>query len=220
MKPILFSVCLLVGLTACSGPPAKTSVSGAGLASVAKARRPAGTTGIYWPDTQVFPNFAPVGTLDVVESAGRASDEITLLVTLQGLVNRQQPRIWVLDDSERKRFWLDQLGVATTPASGPLPLILKYRSEIQGIVVYDEGQGDTVNLATAMAGIQNGIVASPALAAVLSAAPYQLPVLADLRNNHFAGKLAVYRYELEQFGALASHRLLIGLNPAAHVGSL
>jgi hypothetical protein len=143
------------------------------------------------------------------------------MVTLEGLVNRRQPRIWIEQpDREPSHFWLDQFGVATTPVSDYRSLILKYRSEIQGIVVYDEGQRDSVNLATAMAGIQNGIVASPRLAPMLSAAPYSLPVLADLRNNRFAGKLAVYRYELEQFRARASNRLLIGLDPAVHVGSL
>jgi hypothetical protein len=173
-----------------------------------------------WPDSQVFPTFGPVRNLDVVEIAGRSNGEITLLVTLQGLVNRTQPRIWVLENSERKRFWLDQLGATTTGVAGPLPLITKYRNEIAGIVVYDGAQPDTVNVATTIAGVESAIVAPPELVTVLTAAPYSLPVVADLRTNHFTGKLDAYRYELAQYGSRATHRLVIGLDPTKHVGSL
>jgi GxGYxYP_N second domain len=57
-------------------------------------------------------------------------------------------------------------------------------AEIAGIVIYDTALIDTVNLATAIAGIENGLVASPAQATVLMAAPYNLPVIADLQTNH------------------------------------
>jgi hypothetical protein len=48
---------------------------------------------------------------------------------------------------------------------------------------------------------------------VLTAAPYSLPVIADLRTNHFASANDVYQYELTTYGARASTRLIIGLDP-------
>src|SRR5207249_128176 len=45
-------------------------------------------------------------------------------------------------------------------------------------------------------------------------------VLADLRTNHFASRLDVYQYELDHYGGNATHRLMVGLNPGVHVGSL
>jgi hypothetical protein len=170
-------------------------------------------TGLTWPQDQVFPSFGTIADLDVVDLAGLAKDQITLLVTLEGLVNRTRPRIYVLDGAEGKRFWLDQLGVSTHEVSDPLVLVSKYASEIGGIVIYDDTQIDTLNLATTLAGLQGGVVASPALAPTLTAAPYHLNVLADLRTNHFASKLDVYAYQLDQLGGAATHRLIIGLNP-------
>jgi hypothetical protein len=171
------------------------------------------TTGLSWPSSQAFPSFAPLADLDVIDSAGRPADEQTLIVTLEGLVNRTQPRIYVLDGGEGKRFWLDQLGVTTRDVADSFALITKYLGEIAGIAIYDPAQPDTINLATTIAGLQGGVVASPALAQRLTTAPFALPVLADLRNNHFASKLDVYQYELDHYAATATHRLIIGLNP-------
>ena len=171
--------------------------------------------GLSWPPSQTFPSFGPVGALDVVDLTGMANDQQTLFVTLAGLVNRTQPRIYTLDGGgEGKTFWLDKLGVTSTVSSDPFALVTKYQAEISGLVVYDPAQPDTINLATTVAGVRDGIVASPDLAATLGAAPYQLPVLVDLRANHFASKVAVYQYELDQYAAGATHRLICGLDPA------
>jgi hypothetical protein len=176
--------------------------------------------GLTWPATQTFPSFGPVGALDVIDVSGIAGDQQALVLTLQGLVNRWQPRIYVQNnDGEGKSFWLAKLGVTTTVVATPLALVAKYQSEVKGIVIYDDTLADTINLATVIAGQKGGVVASPSLATTLTAAPYSLPVLADLRTNHFASKLAVYQYELANYSTLASHRLIIGLNPAI-TGSL
>ncbi|HEY2509368.1 MAG TPA: hypothetical protein VGI39_00805, partial [Polyangiaceae bacterium] len=111
-------------------------------------------------------------------------------------------------------FWLDKINVPKTVVANPITLVAKYKSEIAGVVVYDPALIDTVNLATTIAGIQGGIVASPTLADTLTAAPYSLPILADLRTQHFATASDVYTYELTNYQAKASNRLLIGLDPA------
>jgi hypothetical protein len=171
--------------------------------------------GLTWPPSQAFPSFAPIGALDVIDLNPLANDRRTLMVTLAGLINRTRPRIYTTDDGgEGKTFWLDKVGAtSTTMFSDPFALVTKYRAEFKGIVIYDDAQADTINLATTIAGQRDGIVASPAVAAILTAAPYQLPVLDDLRVNHFANKLAVYQYELDHYSAAATHRLIIGLNP-------
>jgi hypothetical protein len=170
--------------------------------------------GINWPPGQIFPIFAAPGVLDVVQSGGRAVDMISLIVTLQGTVNKTQPRIFVDDGGSSTRLWLKELHAATNAVSDPLTLVTKYRTEIAGIVIDDAALADTLDLATTIAGQKGGIVASPSLATTLAAAPYSLPVLADLRTNHFTTKLAVYQYELDHYAAGANHRLIIGLTPA------
>jgi hypothetical protein len=145
---------------------------------------------------------------------GGTPEQDYLYLSLQGLINRTKTRIHLQDGApEGPTFWLDKINVPKTAVRDPLTLIVKYRSEIAGIVIYDTALIDTVNLATAIAGIENGLVASPAQATVLTAAPYNLPVLADLRTNHFASANAVYEYELATYGTRASTRLIIGLNP-------
>jgi hypothetical protein len=181
------------------------------------------TTGLSWPPGQIFPTFAPIGTLDVLRTSaaatdgGFSADVLTLVTTLQGLVNRTLPRIYIDDSansSSPTTLWLHEMQVATNPVTDPLSLVTKYKAEIAGIVIDDDTVPDTLNLACTIAGIQGGIVASPTLAATLTAAPYNLPVLADLRTNHFASKLGVYQYELTNYAPQATHRLICGLTPS------
>ncbi len=162
-----------------------------------------------------FPSFASIGALDVVDLTALSADRQTLAVTLAGLVNRTRPRVYCEDGGgEGKTFWPDKIDASSkTAVADPLALVAKYKDEIAGIVIYDGAQADTINLATVIAGQKNGIFASPALAPTLTAAPYSLPVLADLRTNAFASKLDVYQYELDHWSAGATHRLIIGLNP-------
>ena len=131
-------------------------------------------------------------------------------MTLQGLVNKTQPRIYVGASTD---LWLEQLDASTNPVTDPLTLVTKYASEISGIVIYDETLMDTLNLATTIAGVEGGIVSSPELAPTLTAAPYSLPVIADLRTNHFATNVDVYQYELDNYASKTTHRLIVGLEP-------
>jgi hypothetical protein len=83
----------------------------AGLTGCGRPSRPeVPALKIAWPESQVFPAFGPVRTLDVVEGTGRPNDEVTLLVTLQGLINRTEPRIWVLDSGN----YSQEITTATT----------------------------------------------------------------------------------------------------------
>ena len=170
---------------------------------------------ITWPASQQFPSFAPVGPLDVIDAPGRPNDALTMLVTLQGVVNRTAPRIYVSDGGAGDRLWLAELAVPATHVSDPFALVAKYRDEVAGIVIYDDAQPDTLNLATTIAGQSSAIVASPALAATLTARALRpagrSPICA---TNHFASKLEVYQYELDHYSARATHRLIIGLTPS------
>ncbi len=173
-------------------------------------------TGLTWPPGQVFPTFPPITALDVVDLGPLTADQQTLFVTLAGLVNRTTPRIYTLSngDGEGKTFWLDKMPYTKNSIANPYTLLTKYQSEIKGIIVYDDTQMDTINLATTIAGQTNAVVASPAQATLLTAAPYSLAILVDLRTNKFTTKLAIYQYEYDLYSAGATHRLICGLNPA------
>jgi hypothetical protein len=211
---------LALALIGCGASPNISPIP-ADAASVADAAPDASIDaapplGLNWPAGQSFPSFAPFWTLDVVDLDGAMPDEVTLIVTLAGVVNKRQPRIYpAKGEAEGKTFWLDKLGATQNAVANRLSMLTKYASEVAGIVVTDDAQPDTINLATTLAGVHGGVVASPRLAAQLTAAPYNLPVLADLRTNHFTSKLAVYQYALAQLGGTqTTTRLIVGLNPA------
>ncbi|WNG17530.1 hypothetical protein [Cystobacter fuscus] len=173
--------------------------------------------GLSWPANQVLPSFtAPAATLDVMDLTAASQDDAALFTTLKGLVNRTQPRIFTYDTAVRgqdgRYGWLNSLGLGYTDVADNWSLLSKYRSEVAGIVVYDTAVPDTLNLATTIAGLGNGVVASPALVARLTSAPYNLPILVDLRGR-FTTKLQVYQYLYDNYWSQVTHRVLIGLAP-------
>src|SRR5262249_55749755 len=125
----------------------------------------------------------------------QADDELVLFASLKGIVNATQPRIFSFEGdafAEGSHTWLQSLGLNWNEVSDNWSLIGKYRNELAGIIVYENAQPDTVNLATTLAGKKKALVVAPSLVARLTGAPYNLPVLLDLRGQ-FADKLAVYQ---------------------------
>lgn len=151
------------------------------------------------------------------------SEDAVLFTTLKGLVNKTQPRIYSYDantvNSEGKYTWLNALNLNYSEVSDNMTMITKYRNEISGIVVYDDNYTDTINLATTIAGVRNAIVAAPSQVSMLTSSPYNLPILIDLRGQ-FTSKLQIYQYLYNNYWSSCTHRVLVGLNPDAHKGTI
>ena len=148
--------------------------------------------------------------------------EMYLFASLKGIVNRTQPRIFSYEGdafAEGQYTWLQSLGLNWNEPADKWSLITKYRSELSGLIVYDPAQIHTVNLATMLAKDRKALIASPALLARLTSAPYNLPVLLDLRGQ-FTSKLQVYQTIYNTYWPNLDHRLLIGLDPDLHKASL
>ncbi len=165
---------------------------------------------VTWPSDQILPSFSTTATtLDYPHPAN--SDETTLFASLKGVVNATQPRI-VTYEGDSVVPWMTALGYSYVQPADNWTLITKYLSEIPGLIVYDTAQPDTLNLATTIAGQRHALVAPPSLVARLTAAPYSLPILVDLRGQ-YTSKLAVYQALYNNYWSGSTHRLLIGLNP-------
>ncbi|HZI31988.1 MAG TPA: GxGYxYP domain-containing protein, partial [Candidatus Binatia bacterium] len=167
---------------------------------------------INWPDNQLLPAFSkPASKLDCIDVSSASSAEMDLFASLEGIVNRTQPRIACVSsvDGEGKFTWLDlhNLSYAVTNGYG---VILKYRSDLTGLVVTDPGQPDTLNLATTIAGVNNQLICDPSLLATLTNAPYNLPIGEDLRGR-FSNKYQVYGYLYTNYWPQCTHRILTGL---------
>lgn len=152
-----------------------------------------------------------------------ATAEKYLFASLKGIVNRKQPRIFSYEGdaaAEGPYTWLQSLGVSYTDnKTNTWNVLTKYLSEVSGLIVYDPAQIHTVNLATRLASDRNALIAAPSLLQKLTAAPYNLPVLEDLRGK-YDSKIQVYQTLYDNFWPQTDHRLLIGLNPSAHKASL
>lgn len=150
------------------------------------------------------------------------SDEMYLFASLKGIVNKTQPRIFSYEGdafAEGPYTWLQSLNLSWTEPASKWDLITKYRSELSGLIVYDPTQIHTVNLATMLAKDYGAIIASPSLLPQLTGAPYNLPVLLDLRGQ-YSSKLQVYQAMYNTYWPARDKRLLIGLDPNAHKAAL
>lgn len=181
---------------------------------------------ITWPQGQLLPSFpAPAQTQDLIYLNNNTDAEMYLFSSLKGLVNRTQPRIFSYEGdafAEGAFTWLNSLNIKynnITTNSGTWDLLIKYRSEISGLIVYDTAQIHTVNLATRLAKDYNALIASPELLSRLTSAPYNFPILLDLRGQ-FTSKQQIYQYIFDNYWENTDKRILIGLDPILHKASL
>jgi hypothetical protein len=175
--------------------------------------------GISWPQGQALPRFAAPKRLDVTDITTLSGDEKLLLGTLQGVVNRTLPRVYLIGDDatggEGPTTWLDAIGVPYTTHDDAWRLVEKYRSSVRGVICFDPDVPDSINVATTLAGLENAVVASPAIAERLTA-DYGLKVLEDLRGR-FASRIEAYTWQFEHLWSRTTHRMLVGLPPQRDV---
>jgi hypothetical protein len=121
------------------------------------------------------------------------------------LVNRTKPRVYCILN-RKDRFWLEWMTKtgrvqSTKDVADAFALLARYRSEVQGVVVTDPALPATRNVATMAAGVLDGAIESPRLAARLG-----LPVLADLRGRWRKSAYA-YRWAYDSLWDRMSHRV-------------
>jgi hypothetical protein len=175
---------------------------------------------ISWPTDQFLPTLPTCAYgLDSMNLTNATNEEKSLFTSLKGIVNKSQPRIYSCENNSDAYGWVLALGLSANDISNNYNLITKYRGELSGIVVYDDTQIDTLNLATTIAGCKNALVAAPSMVSLLTSAPYNLPIVADLRGQ-FTSKLQVYQYLYDNYYPQLTHKVLVGLDPNGIKGAL
>ncbi|WP_372628961.1 GxGYxYP domain-containing protein [Cohnella sp.] len=168
---------------------------------------------IVWPKGQALPSFKQAKHLDVADVYDAPGDVKLLMSTLQGIVNRKEPRIYLLENQEEGRLaWLNDLSVPYWLHDDYWDVFDAYRKEIKGVVVYDPAVPDSVNVATTLAGLEDAVVASPELAAKLTAMPYGLNVVKDFRGM-FKDRMDAYTWQYDNLWSRTTRRMLVGLSP-------
>ena len=150
--------CLTIG----SGALCMPMLPGALLASPDSSDTPQ-------PQETVCPKSAPPAkTLWAlrIEDLKKGSDERLPLSCLQGLVNRQQPQIFLAYDhfDEQWLDWLRERGdVKEVRWVGPKELYEKFLPVVKGLVVTDPDLPASVNVATMLAAVEGWLPVTPRL---------------------------------------------------------
>jgi hypothetical protein len=172
---------------------------------------------ITWPKQQELPSFAEAKSLEVADIYDEPGDIKLLMATLQGIVNRAKPRIYLLENKEEGKFaWLNDLDVPYKVRDNNWDIVKSFKNEIKGIIVYDPKIPDSINVATTLAGLKDAVIASPELVPQLTAAPYNLKVLEDLQGR-FKNRMDAYTWQYDNLWKQTTHRMLIGLSPDTSV---
>ncbi|MDU4696983.1 MAG: GxGYxYP family putative glycoside hydrolase, partial [Paenibacillus sp.] len=167
-------------------------------------------SGIVWPKDQELPTFAKPKKLDVAPVYEESGDIKILLTTLQGIVNRKEPRIYV--QQNEKDPWLNDIRVPYRVHDDVMDIVKTYAREIKGVIVYDPAVPDSINVATTLAGLKDAVVVSPELAKELAAKPYRLRVIEDLQGK-FKDRMDAYTWQYEHLWNQTTKRMLVGLSP-------
>jgi hypothetical protein len=179
--------------------------------------------GLLWPAENMLPVFQTPCHLDIYDIRGAARDIHLAVTTMAGVLNRPQPRIYLITGDD-DLFWLKQAlsslpqTIASSSGDDVLEALLTaYYQDIQGLIVYDPALMDTVNVATILAGQRGAIVVSPLQAQRLEQA-FKLPVLIDLRTYRWRNRLQAYRWAQQNLLPGASSHLVAGLAPDTITG--
>ncbi|MEE1651473.1 GxGYxYP domain-containing protein [Brachybacterium sp. J144] len=184
---------------------------GALTTAPASAEGPPPGRGVRWKDGRVFPSFSGAGKITVADLRELDGFDRLLLITLQGLVNRDRPEVYViLDDVDET--WLPDLPVRARRLEDPFALVEEHRDRITGAVVYDLASPHTVNLATTLAGLRGGVVASAE-----QAERFSLPILEDLSGRFADVPAAVHDWAMANLWPECTHEILVGLPPTQTV---
>lgn len=210
----MFRKFTVIGLAvACS----LTMSLGISAADSGESGEKARASSISWPDKQALPSFSKIKQLDVADIYDAPGDIKLLMATLQGIVNRAEPRIYLLENKEEGKFtWLNDLDVTYKVRDDYWQIVKTYAKEVNGIIVYDPDVPDSVNVATTLAGLKGAVVASPELAEKLQAEPYGLKVLDDLQGK-FKDRLDAYTWQYENLWSKTTRRMIVGLSPMTSV---
>ncbi len=148
----------------------------------------------------------PADTLLVADIRPLSTDWQMMLLCLQGLVNRERPRLYVLfnETDEHWLNWMRQRGWVkrVERVNDATTLVQRFRSAFRGLVVTDPTVPATRNVATMLAGTRGLLPVSPRLARQL-----RLPVVEDLRGR-WKRNVDAYRWAFETLWNEMNHHMV------------
>ncbi len=178
-------------------------------------------------------DLSPVYVYTISGSANAAGyDEALAAVSLQGIINRNGPRLYLMTESwMRPQLWFDTLSSEGEWLHGrnrrdlpSLGAVVRLAGErLAGAVIWDPHVPATVNVATTVAGVEDAVVLSPEMAEKYLG-QWRLPVLRDLRgmftgNETGSSKNDAYRWAIREYlakGRCSSRLICLYHDAAGH----
>jgi hypothetical protein len=156
--------------------------------------------------------------LDVITLIGLPEDQQLMFVSLQGIVNKKQPRIYVLqDDQEGRLTWLNDLNIAHRFWSSPWEMLPFYIQYVKGAVIWDPKVPDSINVATNLASLHDFVIISPELINAVSQMG-KINNFLDLRNQFFSSD-QLYQWASETIWPYCNSSFLFGVSPLEPAGA-
>jgi hypothetical protein len=178
----------------------------------------------YTPVTEIdaYPTFwpqspPPAQELLVVDASASTPQQEFALSVLQGLVNREQPCLYLLHTryERQDREWLDELHVEgyTSHQIATLEVWNRFRDEIKGVILYDGSMMDEIgdfysdrlnqtNLLMMIGALEDAVPVTPEMNETL-----ELPVVYDARGM-WSSQYEMMRWAYEELFPRMNHRIL------------
>jgi hypothetical protein len=133
---------------------------------------------VSYPFKNIYPATPPVRSILSVDLAGlETRNEEAMFAVLQGLINREEPRLYLCHDHAPERFrkglgaddslWVDyyekRFEIPVERSSDPYALFERFEGSVEGVVLYTPDNWDEFNLAVMLSGRQNGLPVTPDL---------------------------------------------------------
>lgn len=147
-----------------------------------------------------------------IKDLQKGSEERLPLSCLQGLVNRQQPQIFLAYDRSDQQWldWLRERGdVEEVRWVGRKELCERFLPIVKNLVVTDPDLPASVNVATMLAGVEGWLPVTPSLLQEFEG----LPVAMDLRGK-WKKNIDAYRWFYTAYGSQMSRRACANYDPA------
>jgi hypothetical protein len=135
-----------------------------------------------------FPKPQKADKVYVVECDGLSRSDKFTMVSLQGLVNRQNAELYLdFDTPETVNYSWREANLRGIPNEVLTfgEAMEKFRSRSRGLVVYEEAHQDTINLATTLAGLEDLLICNSTRIEALNAT-YGLGIVEDLTTGEWA----------------------------------
>jgi hypothetical protein len=164
--------------------------------------------------------------LDAIDVQSLTRDEQLTFSALEGQVNRQRPRIALLNrrSEEGRDTWLRTSTVDLQirepfDEGNKYELIAKYAGEISGVVMYDSERNSHLrNVACTAAGLKKALPVTREVYALLGKHGIQLPVLVDLTSLELSTASDAYEYLYKTYWPDCEKRFIVSARPEGRGG--